>query len=372
MDDRPSNRPDRGEPAPPYLGRQGPPAPAQVSERMQSLLARAVEDQMAEQRQLQSLINEVRSALTRIQDRMESVAQGNVLEDTRADVAALAGELRSATAGLSDRLDAAVTAINDHSRADALAARLDSVTAELEAQSQAVAGLPTLLAQATAAESADTRVEIARLTAAVTNFGDGIRTEMAGLRESLAADSAEHARRYTEYVDNAILSLAEVLLRRRGDRPAAAPAAAAPVAPLPEPVPEPVPEVVEAPAAVVAEDAPATGLSTWEAEPEPVAAQAPAEPAVEESAPAGGSFFRPVEDSDLVEEEDLPYTEWEQDPPAFREVQSPSPEWGPPTTPPVSLDLRDTSTIDRMERSVAQPVPGGYDDGHRAWWRPGG
>jgi ABC-type transporter Mla subunit MlaD len=79
-----------------------------MSERMQALLSRAVEDQLSEQRQLAGAIGEFRSQVGRLAQEMEQIrsAPSEATASLEASVAAVAGEVREAVRLLGERLDA--------------------------------------------------------------------------------------------------------------------------------------------------------------------------------------------------------------------------------------------------------------------------
>ncbi|HVE99243.1 MAG TPA: hypothetical protein VNA12_08695 [Mycobacteriales bacterium] len=263
---------------PPYLGGSAPGA-GQVSERMQSLLSRAVEDQMAEQRQLQLLVNDIRATLAQLQQDIRQLAGGQSTEAVRADITTLGGEVRGSSAQLGERLEAVVRAVTASVQAvQSVTAQLDRVHEQLNHQQQVLATLPATVQRAAAEatptdnairdEMAALRAEIAQMRAAtgelvrgevgglghgvrsdvaalrntigseVGGLGHEVRTEVAGLRDALGgeladvralvereiaavraatrADAEETARSVTTHVDTAVLALAEALLRRRG------------------------------------------------------------------------------------------------------------------------------------------------------------
>ena len=81
---------------------------APMSERMQALLSRAVEDQLSEQRQLTTALNELRALLVRTpQDVQHAVAAATSSQESRfaSDLEGLAHELRGGLRALGERLD---------------------------------------------------------------------------------------------------------------------------------------------------------------------------------------------------------------------------------------------------------------------------
>jgi hypothetical protein len=192
----------------------GLPPTTPMSQRMESLLSRAVEDQLSEQRQLAGLLSDIRAQLASLPDHVARAA-GTGPDPHVASLAhavdGVSNDLRTALASLLDRLGA-------------VERRLDA----------------------------------------------------------LQAASAESEQRLSTHVDEAVLALAEALLRRRrvaaarrdedleaADLPAGteAPDPEEPVAEAPEPpaAEEPVAEAAEPPAA----EPPAAETSTAEPYPQP-------------------------------------------------------------------------------------------------------
>jgi uncharacterized coiled-coil protein SlyX len=202
------------------------------------------------------------------------------------------------------RLDVIETTLAAHT-SDDIGERLSAVSAEVEAAVAPVAQLLSQISAGTAAQAAILAQLQQRLDPIATDI-TAIGGDVAGLVEGSAAGAAldsrvneavteamrETERRLTVHIDEAVLALAQALLRRRITSPAvhsAAPTTAAPDAEQPEPVPEP-------PSAPQAEPAPdpesASESTPHDAEPAaaPAAASAAAgdhEPAtaIDESAP---------------------------------------------------------------------------------------
>ena len=78
-----------------------------MSERMQALLSRAVEDQLSEQRQLASAIAEFRAQVSRLAQEMEELrgAPAAATASMESSIAAVSGEVREAVRLLGERLD---------------------------------------------------------------------------------------------------------------------------------------------------------------------------------------------------------------------------------------------------------------------------
>ena len=260
MDERFPGSPGPDAP-PPYLG-GGAPGAGQVSERMQSLLSRAVEDQMAEQRQLQLLVNDIRASLAQLQEEVRQNAGAQSLEVVRGEVGGLGAEVRSSTAVIGERLEAVVRAVTASVQAvQSVSGQLERIHEQLGYQQQVMASLPATVQRAVAEGTADTavrdelvalRAEIAQMRAAtgelvrgeVGTMGHGVQSQVAELRafverEVTATQEASRsgtealARQLTAHVDTAVMALVEALLRRRATGTTAAPSPAAePVASL--------------------------------------------------------------------------------------------------------------------------------------------
>ena len=231
MDDRFTSTPGPGE-IPPATG-GGAAQAAGMSDRMQSLLSRAVEDQMNEQRQLQTLIGEVRQSLLQLQEEVRDTANAQTLELVRSELTGVAGEVRSSTTMFGERLEAVVRAVTASAQAmqtlsQQVGAVNESLVAQqqlLNAQQQQLGAVMSTLGELRTAGSTDAlRADVAALHAEL---------EAAGVRSR--EDSAAVTRQVAEHVDSAVMTLAEALLRRRGaGTPAATPAqTAAPAAPEP-------------------------------------------------------------------------------------------------------------------------------------------
>src|SRR3954453_18332895 len=79
-----------------------------MSERMQALLSRAVEDQISEQRQVAGAMNEVRNHLAHLSSELQQLratAGGAADEEIQRQVAGVASDVREAIRVLSERLD---------------------------------------------------------------------------------------------------------------------------------------------------------------------------------------------------------------------------------------------------------------------------
>ncbi|HET6908447.1 MAG TPA: hypothetical protein VFH54_03835, partial [Mycobacteriales bacterium] len=76
-----------------------------MSERMQSLLSRAVEDQLSEQRQVAQALTELRAQLARVAQDIASLGSGSGDEAASGAIAGVAAEVRDAVRMLGERLD---------------------------------------------------------------------------------------------------------------------------------------------------------------------------------------------------------------------------------------------------------------------------
>ncbi len=188
------------------------PGTGPVSERMRALLARAVDDQVAEQRAVTTMLSDLREQVSALGEALARTASGAGVERVAGDVAALAAELRTATAGLSSRLeglgrrvDAQAELLEASGQGDELGARrLVTLTDDVAASSQLLEQLSARveqLAQFPAAVSAlqadvagvhDRLAPLADLRAAVDELGsrtgtDALRSELEELRARVEA-----------------------------------------------------------------------------------------------------------------------------------------------------------------------------------------
>ena len=212
MDESFTSNSGSGDAPPPYLG--GQPSPAAMSERMQSLLSRAVEDQMNEQRQLQNLIKDVRQSLAQLQEEVRNAAGAQSVEGVRTEVGTLGNEVRSSTTMLGERLEAVARAVGASAQA------LQNLGGQIDRVSELLAGNQQSLAQMSAA--------VSQVRTSMTDAGG----------PDVATLIAENNAALIGHIDAAVLTLAEALLRRR---PAAA---VAPVVSSAEVEPETAPAAV--------------------------------------------------------------------------------------------------------------------------------
>ena len=163
----------------------GTPGSGAVSDRMRALLARAAEEQLLEQRQVSAVLGELR---TLVEDVDERLATGEQVERVAAEVRALSARVEA-------RLDAA------EARSAELADRISEATALVGRAAQDL------------------------LDAVATGVAQHVQAQLDELSARTAATVADAVgsseRRLATHVDDAVLALAEVVLRRR--RPVAAP-----------------------------------------------------------------------------------------------------------------------------------------------------
>jgi len=256
-----------------------------MAERMQALLARAAEEQLTEQRQVSSVLGELRALITGLGEQLRSTASSARLDSLGGDVCSLSAGLsalhdqlsplpgvRTALVELTERLDRleALTSrpvLSQEGLEGALApllAQLEELTvlrAEVDAVRAGVVSLqedtplPSLVLDvaglredvaAVALRVADVRVPTAEAVAVavegqlvdplvdalaprvaelvldrvaatlVEQVADSVTVSVQqGLTERVRAVSAESERRISAHVDEAVLVLAEALLRRR-------------------------------------------------------------------------------------------------------------------------------------------------------------
>jgi chromosome segregation ATPase len=122
-----------------------------MSERMQSLLSRAVEDQLSEQRQLAGILAEVRAQLQRIASDVADLrgeqSSGPSVDVSEAMLASVSADVREAVRLLGERLDGVARLVQQRGQD---LAELRAVTSELQSavrgQGEALAGVSSGLA----------------------------------------------------------------------------------------------------------------------------------------------------------------------------------------------------------------------------------
>lgn len=400
MDDRFAT--SGAEAPPPYLGAAQP--AGGMSERMQSLLSRAVEDQMAEQRQLQTLINDVRQSLAQIQEEIRQAAGAHTLEVVRGEVTSLGSEVRASTTMLGERLEAVVRAVGAGAQVmQGVGQQLDRVTELLNAQQQQIAALSGSVTQhgeslAALPESVGTRATasaqqvrndvsgVSSEVAAVREDVGGVRDEVAELRARLdgvladvRTDSAASVRALGDRIDAAVLALAEALLRPRQG---------AVISAEPDPAPSDQDDDRDVPATAtmtmpVAPERPWSGAASAPDDADAVSEEPETPPVVEDEAPPEPE--EPEEPETLVEEPDIE--------PDVAVAEEAAPEEAAPEDPAADVDevpldgwLAESAEAVEGEREpepAAAASAWGWEgardaaesDGgekRRPWWRPGG
>lgn len=159
-----------------------------MSERMQSLLSRAVEDQLSEQRQLAGALTELRAQLSQLATQLQSVQTGGAPSGPQVDQAlgAIAGNLRDAVRLLAERLDGIARLVQErgHDLAEQRAA-IDELKAAVEGHSKALGGMTGGLSALPAFGE--------RIDALQGGLG-GLSQRLSGLEELTAAVAALHQR----------------------------------------------------------------------------------------------------------------------------------------------------------------------------------
>jgi hypothetical protein len=218
-----------------------------MSERMQSLLSRAVEDQLSEQRSLAGALADVRTQIATLSQTL-AAAQLNPASPDTGSGAGLTAELREAMRRTGDRLDTVARMVAQRGEdIVALQASLSVLSDQLRAQGEGVAamsgsvttvaqrveGIATYLGDRSAGDGSRLAGIEQRLVALQTDM-TAVGSYVAGLVESSAARGEGNAedldariraivagalvgteRRLAAHVDETVLTLAEALLRPR-------------------------------------------------------------------------------------------------------------------------------------------------------------
>src|SRR3954454_546798 len=233
-----------------------------MSERMQALLSRAVEDQISEQRQVAGAMNEVRSHLAHLSaelQQLRATAGGAADEEIQRQVAGVAADVREAIRVLGDRLDGVAGLVQQRGndlaelrgvidselrpRVDAVDSAMRDLRGAFSGVGSRVADLPgrqdieAMISRASTDTSGiDERLEslqgwIEEVHAGL--FGeDGVHPRVEALVEQAAQGTpiddiaaricavvrnavTASEKRITAHVDEAVLALAEALLRKR-------------------------------------------------------------------------------------------------------------------------------------------------------------
>jgi hypothetical protein len=124
---------------------QDPGSSSPMSDRMQSLLSRAVEDQLSEQRQVASLLAEVRGQLARLDEQLAGARASAGSADADQVQSALAGvavDLREAVRVLAERIDGVARLVQQrgHDLAE-IRASIDELRESVERQATAIGGV---------------------------------------------------------------------------------------------------------------------------------------------------------------------------------------------------------------------------------------
>jgi hypothetical protein len=240
-----------------------------MSERMQALLSRAVEDQVNEQRQVQNLVGEVRNHLAQLAAQVDALRASppGATDQLERAVAGVSGEIREAIRVLGERIDGVSALV--HQRGQDLAdlrgivdsevrPRVDALDGTLREMRSAFTGVAARVAdlpgradvEAMVGRAGDSGAEVPerldRVEGTLAELHDGVLGED-GLHARLAAMSnqgpdpdlagtvaeavaqtvnttvdqavaravADSERRLSNHIDEAVLALAEALLRRR-------------------------------------------------------------------------------------------------------------------------------------------------------------
>src|SRR4051812_36491416 len=176
-------------------GAPTPPAGA-VSERMQALLSRAVEEQVTAERSVAQALAEVRAQVTAVGEGLRGAASGVALERVRSDLATLVGELRASTTSIGDRFDVLARRLDDQGQQLAgtgastaeLSGRFDAVSSEVAGQAAAVQRLTATIGALAAFPEALAALQrdIAGLHDRLAPLGD-VRAGMADLQARASA-----------------------------------------------------------------------------------------------------------------------------------------------------------------------------------------
>src|SRR5690349_2626405 len=116
---------------------------------MQALLSRAVEDQLSEQRSVANALAEVRGQVAAVGEGLRGAASGVAVERLRAELSAVATELRMSTTGLGERFDILARRLDEQAAAIAgaddgsseISGRLEALTRDIAAQGAAITRL---------------------------------------------------------------------------------------------------------------------------------------------------------------------------------------------------------------------------------------
>ena len=367
-----------------------------MSERMQALLSRAVEDQISEQRQVAGAMNEVRSHLAHLSAELQQLrdtAGGAADEEIQRQVAGVAADVREAIRVLGDRIDGVSALVqqrgNDLAEIrnvidNVLRPRVDGVDSAMRDLRGAFSGIGSRVADlpgrqdieamisraGTDTSGLDERLESLqgwieevhaglfgedgvhpRVEALVEHAAQGVPVDEIAARIDASVRTAVMAseKRITAHVDEAVLALAEALLRKRSRTGG-------------------------------------LGQSAFDTGPIPVVPPAPPPAPPQESAPQETQQAQAQETQQPQEPDDhgAPESFGAAPEPAIQPAEPAEPAEALPPPPPATtalpahIDLGDSSS-----ESAYQPATGPSGDGHdgldddddarrrRPWWRPG-
>ena len=371
-----------------------------MSERMQALLSRAVEDQLSEQRQVAGAMTEVRNHLAHLGaelQQLRATAGGAADEEIQRQVAGVAADVREAIRVLSERIDGVAGLVQQRGndlaelrgvidnelrpRVDGVDAAMRDLRGAFTGIGSRVADLPgrseieTMLARSGEASApVEERLESLqgwieevheglfgetgvhpRVQALVEHAAEapaGPDEDLGGrIDEAVRAAVAASEKRITAHVDEAVLALAEALLRKRS-RTGALGLSAFDTG-----------EIPIVPAAPQGDRGSTGGGFGTALDAESSQPAAPTAPPPTASSPLASS---PLESSPLESESSF-------SPPAH--------DGFPPATPPAQIDL---DPAPASAPSAYQPATGPTGDGpddygddddaarrRRPWWRPG-
>ena len=313
---------------------------AGVAERMQTLLSRAVEEQVAEQQAVSAVLTELRGQVDALSEAVRRGASHNAVEQVAQSVSGVVTDIRTATSLLGQRLDL-LTA-----RLDALGSRMTSpeVGPQVDPRQRADVNAPV------PEQLRDAVVEALapRLDALAVQVADALAPRLqATITEVVEAAQDASERRVTAHVDESVFALAQALLWRRRDHPGA-----------------PVPTVRDRAAEVPAEVVAAHDVKQVKPATEEEGHSTTTDVAGEAQVLSTSGSTEPVPE---------PVSEPEREPEA-----EPEPELQPePVRPSVTTSLAPSAT-----RSPASPSPTNVTEApaeptddtearRRPWWRPG-
>jgi DNA repair exonuclease SbcCD ATPase subunit len=207
------------------------PAVEPVSERMQELLSRAVEEQVSEQRAASSVLHDLKEQLAALEAGVRSAAANDTVARLDTAVTTVVADQRTATTLLSQRLEALTSRVEALSalggdvnnqaaalgRVQATLENFSSFPGALSALQQDVSGLHDRLAPL-----ADVQAAMGDLGARAAGEADSLRPQLSALEARLASLDAPDADRLRDAVVDA-LSIRLERLQQAVDRPVVGP-----------------------------------------------------------------------------------------------------------------------------------------------------